>query len=85
MADSGVNDMNYLLMIKDDISGYIWLYPSINADSDAASRALAKSITAFGSMYWLASDQGAHFSASKMKSLTVYSYMNYHLTTAYYL
>jgi Integrase zinc binding domain len=41
MGPSDTRD-KYLLIIKDDLSGYVWLLPSPNADSETTADALVR-------------------------------------------
>lgn len=83
MGPAEESNMKYLLLIKDDLSSYAWLYPCERADSDVATSALAKWMACFGSMEWLVTDQGSHFVASLMTSLTQEARIRHHFTTAY--
>lgn len=41
MGKAATSDMKYVLIIRDDLSSYIWLRPSVAATSDCATEALA--------------------------------------------
>lgn len=83
MGPSDNNNLTYILLIKDDLSSYTWLHPCASADSEAATNAIAKWISCFGCMGWLVTDQGPHFTASLMTSLTDEMRIRHHFTTAY--
>lgn len=77
------SSVKYLLVIRDDLSSYVWLWPAAAAPSDAAAEALATWIAVFGSMEWLVSDQGPHFKCRLMRDLTEELKVGHHFTTAY--
>lgn len=83
MGESDTKNLMYLLLIKDDLTGYTWFYASETADSEAATCALSKWIASFGCMMWIVSDRGAHFTAEVMKKLIGEAHIRHHLTTAY--
>lgn len=83
MGPSNIEGLTYVLLIKDDLSSYTWLHPCANADSEAATNAIAKWISCFGCMPWLVTDQGSHFTASLMTNLTREMHIRHHFTTAY--
>jgi hypothetical protein len=73
----------YLLLIKDDLSGYLWLVPSEAADAAATVNALTLWFAAFGvSQVWV-SDQGSHFKNQVMDSVRKALRSQHHFTTAY--
>lgn len=80
-ASSG--QLSYLLVTRDDLSSYVWLWPTEAATSAAAADALATWIAVFGGMEWMVSDQGAHFKNQLIKDLTDELKVNHHFTTAY--
>jgi hypothetical protein len=73
----------YLLIIKDDLSGYLWLVPSIAADTAATVDALSTWFAAFGIAAVWVSDQGSHFKNQVMESLRKSLRTQHHFTTAY--
>lgn len=52
------SDVTYLMLIKDDLTSYTWLYPCENADSAAVTYVISKWIFCFGGMDWLVTSQG---------------------------
>ena len=74
--------MSYVLIIRDDLSSYVWLYPTQGATSDAAAEALVMYIAVFCGTEWIVSDQGAHFKNSLLKELAGGLMMKQHFTTA---
>lgn len=83
MGPAEKSSLKFLLLIKDDISSYTWLYPCENADSDVATSGLAKWMACLGSMEWLVTDQGSHVIASLMNSLTQEARIRHHFRKAY--
>jgi hypothetical protein len=51
----------YILLLKDDLSGYLWLVPCSKADAVTTVDALVDWFTTFGVVRTWVSDQGAHF------------------------
>ena len=76
-------EQKYVLLIRDDLSGYVWLWPTTDATSDAAAEALSMWIGVFGGFEWLVSDQGSHFKNRLMDELTREFHAAHHFTTAY--
>ena len=73
----------YVLLIRDDLSGYVWLWPTEEANAACAAEALCVWLGVFGCMDWIVSDQGSHFKNMLIKSLTEESRVHHHFTTAY--
>lgn len=76
-------DVRYVLVLNDDVSSYTWLFASSSPDAETAAGALAKWIAAFGSMDWLVSDRGSHFTASIISILEEEEKIRHYFTTAY--
>lgn len=74
-----------MLVLKDDISSYTWLHTTDYTDAESATTASVKWIAAFGSMKWLVSDRGSHFTFSVTSKLTEDANIRHHFTTAYFL
>jgi Integrase core domain/Integrase zinc binding domain len=51
----------YLLLLKDDLSGYLWLVPCRTADAAATVDALIRWFAVFGVVLLWMSDRGSHF------------------------
>jgi Integrase core domain len=51
----------YLLPLKDDLSGYLWLVPCCTADAAATVDALMRWFAVFGVVLLWISDRGSHF------------------------
>ena len=57
----GENDLVYVLVVKDDMSGYVWLQPKKATHAESTADTLLQWFAAFGaSQVWI-SDKGAHF------------------------
>jgi hypothetical protein len=50
-----------LLLLKDDLSGYLWLVPCRTVDAAATVDALMPWFTVFGDVLLWISDRGSHF------------------------
>lgn len=79
----GTNSMHYTLIIRDDLSSYVWLWATTSCTSEAAAEALSSWLSAFGSPEWLVSDQGSHFKNRLIAELTQEMHIRHHFTTAY--
>lgn len=77
------DDKLYLFLIRDDLSGYVWLWPTDSCTSEAAAEALSVWIGVFGPMTWLVSDQGTHFKNKLVREMLEDSRVRHHFTTAY--
>jgi Integrase core domain/Integrase zinc binding domain len=73
----------YLLLIKDDLSGYLWLVPTRAADAAATVDALSLWFASFGVAKTWVSDQGSHFKNQVMEHLRKALRSQHHFTTAY--
>jgi hypothetical protein len=58
---SGDGKHQYLLLLKDDLSGYLWLVPCRTTDAAATVDTLMRWFAAFGVMLLWISDRGSHF------------------------
>jgi hypothetical protein len=59
----------YILALRGDMSGYMWLWPCEHADSASTVDALTTFFAAFGVCTTWVSDQGSHFKNSLVSSL----------------
>lgn len=73
----------YLLIIRDDHSSFVWLWPTESCTSAEAASALIHWIGSFGAVQWLISDQGSHFKNTLINELSKELRINHHFTTAY--
>ena len=73
----------YILVLKDKYSKFVWLFPCVNADSQAVVEALLQWVAVFGVSHSLVSDQGSHFKNVVIEELNRRLYTRHHFTTAY--
>ena len=73
----------YILVLKDKFSKFVWLFPCVNANSAAAVDAILQWSTLFGVPLTWISDQGSHFKNEVMTDLNNRLGANHHFTTAY--
>lgn len=76
-------NLKYILVEKDDMSSYTWLYSYSSANSEAAWNAQSKWMYYFGLMSWLITDQRSYFKTAMMESLNSEINIQHHSTTAY--
>lgn len=76
-------DNKYALVVKDDLSGYVWLDPSPNADSEHAASVLARWTRTFTAPDVWVSDQGSHFKNQVLEHLAKTHRIRHNLTVAY--
>lgn len=57
----GTNNLRYVLVIRDDLSGYVWLCPCMEANPETAAQELSRWIRVFKAMEYWVSNQGSHF------------------------
>ena len=79
----GQDHKKYVLVIRDDLSGYVWLWPSDVANAVSAGEAFCQWIGVFGTFEWLVTDQGSHFKNSLIRALMEETRVGHHFTTAY--
>ena len=61
--------IKHFLVIRDDLSSYLWLCPVTAADGPTTARELSRWIDTFTAMDLWGSDQGSHFKNQVMESL----------------
>jgi len=79
----GIDEFKYILVIKDDLSSYMWLTSAKAADGETASNSLANWIRTFTPMKFWVSDQGSHFKNSVMEHLAENHNIKHQFTVAY--
>lgn len=79
----GTQGKNYILIIRDDLSSYVWLWPTTDCTAESAVEAMCQWICVFGGIEWLVSDQGSHFKNHLLRALTDELQVSHHFTTAY--
>ena len=78
----GLSNKKYLLILCDDLSSYVWLWPTEDTTAAGAAEALCVWIGVFGCMEWMVSDEGSHFKNSLIKSLIDQLRTKHHFTTS---
>lgn len=81
MGPAEESNLKYMLLVRSDISFYTWSFPSVEADSDAATNAISKWISCFGCRDWLGTDQETHFRATLMRRLESEMFIGHPFTT----
>jgi transposase InsO family protein len=72
----------YLLLLKDDLSGYLWLVPCLTADAAATVDALMRWFVVFGVVLLWISDRGSHFKNDVVRRVQKELKAKRHFTTA---
>lgn len=80
---SAENGQKYVLIIKDDLSSYTWLYPCEQADAETTADALMDWFSAFEVCWQWVSDQGSHFKNELMTDLRKKLKCAHHFTLPY--
>ena len=76
-------EMRYVLVLKDDLSSYVWLTTCESATSEVAAREISRWIHTFTPMYIWVSDQGSHFKNRVMQHLANEHHIRHNFTVAY--
>lgn len=79
----GEEDYLYVLVLKDDFSGYVWLEPTKAADADTVTDVLIRWFSSFGVVKNWVSDRGSHFRNELVKNLKERLNSSHHFTLAY--
>jgi Integrase core domain/Integrase zinc binding domain len=72
----------YLLLLKDDLSGYLWIVPRRTADAAATGNALMRWFAVFGDVLLWISDRGRHFKNEVVRRVQKELKAKHHFTTA---
>jgi transposase InsO family protein len=72
----------YLLLLKDDLSGYLWLLPCRTADAAATGDALMRWFAVFCVVLIWISDRGSHFKNEVIRRVQKELKAEHHFTTA---
>jgi hypothetical protein len=73
----------YVLVIKDDMSGFVQLHPSGTAGAVATAKALMAWFTTFGYVETWVSDGGSHFKNNVLEKVRKMIGAHHHITSAY--
>ena len=79
----GIANLKHNLVIRDDLSSFLWIVPASNADAETAASELAKWIRVFTVMPALVTDQGSHFKNRVMEELAEDHRIKHNFTVAY--
>lgn len=85
MGKSDMENIKYVLGIKDEPASCTGLVSPAHPSSSVATDSVAKLIAAFGSMDWLVSDKGDHLTGTVMSQLTSEAHRGLHFSPAYCL
>ena len=77
------NDFKYVLVLKDDHSGLVWIKPTKKTDADTAAHHLIEWFALFGVVTQWVSDRGTHFKNELVRLLRDAYKANHHFTLAY--
>ncbi|KAE9134746.1 hypothetical protein PF010_g2345 [Phytophthora fragariae] len=81
----GAGGLKYVLLLKDNMSGYVELVACVQATSDEVYQSLLDWFKRFGVVRQWVSDQGAHFRNRVIAELQRALGAHHHFTTAYTL
>jgi transposase InsO family protein len=79
---SRIGKYQYLLLVKDDLSGYLWLVSCRTADAAANVDALMRWFAVLGVVLLWISDRGSHFKNELVRRVQNELKTKLHLTTA---
>lgn len=74
---------NYVLIIKDDLTSYVWLKPVAVIDAYKTATILLDWFSSFGTVYIWVSDQGSHFLNETVKEVNERLKTTHHFTLPY--
>jgi transposase InsO family protein len=80
----GEQGYTYLLILKDDYSGYVRLAPTIAVSAEEMSHALLRWFADFGVVSVWVSDRGNHFKSAVVQHLQRHIKSRHHYTLAYF-
>lgn len=77
------DEKEYILILKDDFSGYVYLRACAHADAETTANVLVEYFTTFVPVLQWFSDQGTHFKNEVMELLAKDLGVRHHFSTAY--
>ncbi|KAH9105630.1 hypothetical protein AeMF1_018616 [Aphanomyces euteiches] len=80
MSTSG---LKHVLVIKDDMSGFVHLFPAESADATSTATALMGWFTLYGCVETWVTDGGSHFKNEVVEKIRKMVGAHHHITTAY--
>lgn len=81
----GEIDLLYVLIFKGDLSGYVWLKPTSEADAENTAKILLDCLASTGVPKCWISYKGSHFKNQFMKHIAEAPKVNHHFTLPYCL
>jgi transposase InsO family protein len=78
-----VEEYIYILILKDDLSNYLWQRPCKVAYGTSAMRAIIEWCAAFGIVHEWTSDQGRHLCSTLVSAVAAELGVRHRFTTAY--
>eukprot|EP00171_Calliarthron_tuberculosum_P002705 IDg2705t1 len=75
-----VTGAKYILILRDDFSSFIWMYPFPEADAHNAADAIIDWSASFSTPKALISDRGTHFKNETVRLITKALYVPHHFT-----
>lgn len=72
-------NLMYIMIIRDDLTGYTCLCPSASGDSNTATQAVSKCISALGIMLWMLTNRAVHIMTSLMIRPTEEAHIRHYL------
>lgn len=78
-----MDGLKYILVIKDDMSSFVWLCSTSAVNGDFGAELFFKLVSMFGTMNWLVTDQRSHFQNYVHEEMTRKFRSKKHFTTAY--
>ena len=82
-SDASVHNYEYVLVLKDDFSGFVELIPCVSPDHFNVADAMIGWYKRFGVMKYHVSDQGIHFKDKLLAELNRLLQIKHHFVTAY--
>lgn len=83
MGQAEGKEFKYILLLRDDSSSYVWLWPSDSASGECAADVSSMWISTFGSVDWVVTDQGTHFTNTLLQNIAHSLNLSHHFKTAY--
>ena len=78
-----VGEDKYVLIVKDDLSSYVLLMPTANADESTTADCFIKWFASFGTVHTWVSDKETHFGNDTITEMAHLTKTHHHFTLAY--
>lgn len=82
--EAGEQGNKYVLILKEDLSGYVMLRPKFDEDAETTSRVLIEWFTAFRVVHIWISDRGSHFKNKFVREIKHKLHAHHHFTLPYF-